>query len=140
MWVIRAEHEENRYSAFLDGQRIGHAAWVLVGNLVIVPHTRVEAPYLNAGVGTDLARDICEHARADGLSVVAGCDFMHRFSYLHPTYDSVLRAAHPGELEALAPLIQAAVDYEERRLHVFPGLPDHGGPGPDLGDAARGSA
>lgn len=132
MWIIRAECEENRYSAFLDGQRIGHAAWVRVGDVVVVPHTRVDALYLNAGVGTELARGICDQARADGLTVVAGCDFMHRFSYLHPTYDSMLRAARPGELERLAPLIRAAEDYEESCLSGVSDPPCHWRSGPGL--------
>jgi uncharacterized protein len=119
MWTIRAEHEENRYSAFLDGERVGHAAWVMIGDRVFVPHTRVGALHRNAGVGMELARGICEDARKAGLMVVAACDLMHRFAYLHPRYDDALRAAYPGELAILAPLIEAAEEFEERRLRTF---------------------
>lgn len=117
MWEIRAEREENRYSAFLDGERVAHAAWALVGDLVIVPHVRADALHRDAGVGIELARGICDDARATGTMVVAACAVMRRFAYLHPRYESGLRAAYPGELAILAPLIEAAEEFEERLLH-----------------------
>jgi predicted GNAT family acetyltransferase len=119
MWNIRAEREENRYSAFFDDERVGHAAWVPIGRVVIVPHMCAEALHRSAGVGVELARGICEDARKAGVTVVAACDAMHRFAYLHPRFDDVLRAAHPGELAILAPLIEAAEEFEERRLRTF---------------------
>lgn len=41
------------------------------------------------------------------------------YACLHPQYDSMLRAPLPGEIEAIAPLIEAAEAYEERRLAVL---------------------
>ncbi|HTJ68093.1 MAG TPA: N-acetyltransferase [Actinospica sp.] len=119
MWEIRAEREEKRYSAFLDGERVAHAAWALVGDLVFVPHVRADALHRNAGVGMELARGICDDARESGMVVVAACEVMRRFAYLHPRYEGALRAAYPGELAILAPLIEAAEEFEERLLRVF---------------------
>ncbi len=125
MWTIRAERDEYRYSALVDGDRIGHAARVQVGGLVVVPHLYVDAPYRNTGLDLDLARAICGDARDDGLTVLAGSVFMQRFAYLHPGFDAVLRTPYPGEIAMLAPLVDAAEGYEESRLATgwSPGAP-----------------
>jgi predicted GNAT family acetyltransferase len=116
MWVIRAERGEYRYSALVDGERVAHAARVQVGDLVVVPHLYVDAPYRATGLDLDLARAICGDARDEGLTVLAGSVFMQRFSYLHPRFDAVLRVPYPGEVAMLAPLVEAAEGYEESRL------------------------
>lgn len=116
MWEIRAEREEHRYSAFLDGARIGHAAWVRVGDVVVVPHVYVDALYRSTGVESDLAGAICADAQKEGATVLASSVFLQRFAYRHPQYDKVLREPHPGEMALIGPLVDAAESIEEAGL------------------------
>jgi len=116
MWEIRGERGEYRYSAFIDGRRVAHAAWVQIGNVAAVPHMRVDRAYESLGIGSELARSICRDARAEGLRVLALCPFMRRWAYLHPQFDDVLGMARPGEAALIAPMVQAAEFLEERRL------------------------
>jgi hypothetical protein len=67
-------------------------------------------------VDSDLSRRICDDARGQGLTVLAARPFMLDYAYLHPRYDDMPRTPHPGEITALAPLVEAAEDDEERRL------------------------
>ena len=39
---IRDEREEGRYTAYLDGVRLGHATWVKVHDTVVLPHVEVD--------------------------------------------------------------------------------------------------
>jgi predicted GNAT family acetyltransferase len=116
MWVIRAEREEHRYSAFLDGVRVGHAAWVRIGEVVVVPHVYVEHAYRFAGVDTETARAICEDARERELMVLAGCPFMLGYRYQHPRFDAVLRPPTADERTLIWPLVEDAEAAEERSL------------------------
>lgn len=116
MWEIRAEHAEHRYSAFLDGERIGHAACVRVGDVVVVPHVYVDAPYRSMGVESDLAAAICADALKGGVAVLASSEFLRRFAYQHPRFDTIVRDPYLGEMAVLEPLIVAAEDFEESRL------------------------
>ena len=116
MWVIRAERHEYRYSALIDGERIGHVACVQVGDVIAVPHLYLDAAYRNMGLDLDLVRPLCGDAREEGLTVLTGSTFMQRFAYLHPRFDAILRMPHPGETAAIASVVRAAEAYEERLL------------------------
>lgn len=116
VWVIRAERHEYRYSALLDGERIGHVACVQVGDVIVVPHLYVDAAFRSMGLDLDLVRALCGDAQDEGLTVLTGSTFMQRFAYLHPRFDAILRMPHPGETATIAAVVQAAEDYEESRL------------------------
>ncbi|MBR7832973.1 N-acetyltransferase [Actinospica durhamensis] len=118
MREIRAQHEENRYSAFIDGELVGHAACLRIGDAVAVPHVQVEPAFRDLGVGSELARSMCRDARALGLRVLALCPFMRRWGQLHPQYGDVLHAPRPGEVAAIAPFVKAAEFRERQRLRA----------------------
>jgi len=122
MWVIRAERHEHRYSALIDGERVGHAACVQIGDIVVVPHLYVESAYRATGLELDLVRAVCRDAQNAGLAVLTESAFMQRFAYLHPGLGGTLRMPYPGEIASILPVIQAAEEYEEIRLAGGPTL------------------
>lgn len=82
---IRDERGENRYGAYLDGWRVGHAARVLVRKTVVLPHVRVGA----AGIGSLLLR-ACAGERAFVRQAVAAAEALEEMTLSHsPT------PAHP---------------------------------------------
>jgi predicted GNAT family acetyltransferase len=113
MLEIRDERDEYRYGAYLDGRRVGHAAWVLVRRTVVLPHIRVERRYHDAGVGSLLAHRAFDDARAEGNSVLPWCPFMRRWAQLHPGYRDVARRPRPGEVSSIRSAVAATALLEE---------------------------
>lgn len=109
---IRDERDEGRYTAYLDGQRIGYATWVKVHDTVVLPHTEVDPAWNGRGIGSMIARRAFEDARADGLTVLPFCPFMKRWADLHPDFRDIVRAPRPGELPAIDDAVHAARTLE----------------------------
>lgn len=113
---IRDERGGYRYSAYCDGRRVGHAAWVLVRQTVVLPHIDVDESWHGLGVGSQLARRAFDDARADGHSVLPYCPFMRRWAQLHPEYRDVARRPRPGEPASIHGTVAAAEALEEMGL------------------------
>lgn len=121
---IRDERSQCRYSAYLDGRRIAHAAWVLVRKTVVLPHVRVDADARAAGVGSLLMRRAFEDARTDGHSVLPWCPYTRRWAQLHPGYADVARRLRVGERAFVQRAVAAAETLEEMTLNRSPGPTD----------------
>jgi predicted GNAT family acetyltransferase len=109
---IRDEREEGRYTAYLNGVRLGHATWVKVHDTVVLPHAEVDRAWEGRGIGSLLARRAFEDARADGLTVLPLCPFMKRWAELHPDYRDVVRTPRPGEMPGVNDAVHAARTLE----------------------------
>jgi len=97
----------------VDGRRVGHAAWALVRETVVLPHIRVQARWRDAGIGSLLARRAFDDARAEGHSVLPWCPFMRRWAQLHPGYRDVVRPPRPAEVPSIRAAVAAAETLEE---------------------------
>lgn len=110
---IRDERDEaGRYTAYLDGRRLGHATWVKVHDTVVLPHTEVDRAWEGRGIGSLLARRAFDDARVDGLTVLPFCPFMKRWADLHPDYRDVVRPPRAGELPSIDSAVHAARTLE----------------------------
>ena len=109
---IRDEREEGRYTAYLDGRRIGYATWVKVHDTVVLPHAEVDPAWERQGIGSMLARRAFEDAKADGLTVLPLCPFMKRWADLHPLFHGIVRTPRPGEMPAVNDAVHAARTLE----------------------------
>jgi predicted GNAT family acetyltransferase len=113
---IRDEREEHqRYSAYVEGVRIGFASWILVRETVLLPHVEVDPDRHDLGIGSMLVRRVYDDARAEERTVLALCPFARRWADLHPAYQDVARTPKAGELTAVKSLIEA--DQTMRLLH-----------------------
>lgn len=109
----RADHA--RYSAYVDGMRIGFASWIQVRDTVLLPHVEVDEDRRDLGVGSMLVRRAMDDARTEGHTVLPLCPFTRRWVDLHPAYLDVARRPKLGELGAVDSLVEA--DRTMRMLH-----------------------
>lgn len=113
---IRDEREDhNRFAAYVGGERIGYASWILVRDTVLLPHVEVDEDRHDLGIGSLLVRRVFDEARARGYTVLALCPFARRWADLHPAYRDVVRRPKAGELAAVNALL--AADQTMRTLH-----------------------
>ncbi len=61
--------------------------------LLVLTHTEVEEAAEGNGVGSRLAHDALEHARATGQQIVALCPFVRAYLTRHPEYQDLVRPA-----------------------------------------------
>lgn len=122
---IRDEREEGRYTAYLDGRRIGYATWVKVHDTVVLPHAEVDPAWERQGIGSMLARRAFEDARADGLAVLPLCPFMRRWADLHPLFRDIVRTPRPGEMPAVNDAVHAARTLEALAKSAGPDQTQH---------------
>lgn len=121
---IRDERGECRYSAYLGGRRVGHAAWVLVRKTVVLPHVCLDTDARAAGVGSLLLRRAFDDARAEGHTVLPWCPYTRRWAQLHPGYADVARRLRVGERSFVQRAVGAAEVLEEMTLSRPPRLTD----------------
>jgi len=81
----------NRYEARVDGVLAGVSEYELTTDTIIFLHTVVAEEYEGRGVGTAIARDALDDARARGLYVRALCPFIRGWMERHPEYSDLIR-------------------------------------------------
>lgn len=109
----RAEHA--RYSAYVDGVRIGFASCIQVRDTLLLPHVEVDVDRRDLGIGSMLVRRAMDDARDEGNTVLPLCPFTRRWVDLHPAYLDVARKPKAGEMVAVSSLL--AADRTMRLLH-----------------------
>jgi hypothetical protein len=113
---IRDEREDHsRYSAYVDGLRIGFISCIQVRDTVLLPHVEVDKERRDLGIGSMLVRRAMDDARAEDCTVLPLCPFTRRWVELHPAYLDVARRPKAGELGAVNSLL--AADRTMRLLH-----------------------
>lgn len=81
--------QARRYEAMIDGELAGTAAYIRTPEVIAFIHTEVDAAYEGRGVGSALARNALDDARAQGLRVLAICPFISGWLARHPEYDDL---------------------------------------------------
>ena len=113
---IRDERDEqSRYSAYIDGLRIGFVSCIQVRDTVLLPYVEVDIDRRDLGLGSLLVRRVMDDARTEGNTVLPVCPFAQRWTDLHPEYVDVARRPKAGELAAVRSLLEA--DRTMRVLH-----------------------
>ena len=121
---VRDERDRHRYAAYHGGRHVGTAEWILVHEVILLPHLQVEPAYHDAGVGASLMRRIMADADAEGRTALPLCPFSRRWTRRH-TPQGAATVRLPGELEGL----HAALSEADSELWapVWGGAP-HGPP------------
>ena len=86
---MRDNPDLHRYETEIDG----HVAYVVyrrAPGVITFVHTEVPKELGGRGVGSALARQVLEAARADGLKVVAMCPFISAWMKKHPEFNDLL--------------------------------------------------
>lgn len=87
MNVVHNE-QESRFQMEAEGE-VAVAEYRRSGGRMDFTHTRVPESLAGQGVGSALARAGLEHARREGLQVVATCPFIARYIDRHAEYEDL---------------------------------------------------
>lgn len=82
--------ERSRYEVFVDGERAGFAVYRDEARTRVFTHTEIAGEYEGRGVGSALAREALDDARATGRPVVPRCPFIARYIERHTEYADLL--------------------------------------------------
>lgn len=91
--VVREEAEE-RFAIHTGGEPAFLTYSLTDGSLYLL-HTEVPEALEGRGLGSELVRAALEHARAEGMTVVALCPFVGAYLRRHPEYGDLVRSGEP---------------------------------------------
>jgi predicted GNAT family acetyltransferase len=86
MHDVRDNPERNRYELFVDGRLLGIAEYRRTGDVMVLPHTVIQAPERGNGWGEVLVRAALDDIRRQGYRIVPQCWFVAEFVDLNPQY------------------------------------------------------
>lgn len=82
---VRNNTALNRFEFDVDGH-LALAYYRRAPGVITFTHTEVPPALAGRGIGSALARGALESARAQGLKVVAACDFIKGYIAKHPEF------------------------------------------------------
>jgi uncharacterized protein len=74
--IVTDNAAENRYEITLGGERVGLLTYRIQDNVISMLHAEIDPAHGGQGLGTVLAREALEDARARGLLVRPRCPFV----------------------------------------------------------------
>jgi predicted GNAT family acetyltransferase len=80
----------NRYELTVDGH-VAATYYRLAGGVITFEHTEVPPELGGKGVGSRLVKGALDKVRAQGLKVVAECEFVKGWIGKHPDYADLLK-------------------------------------------------
>jgi predicted GNAT family acetyltransferase len=80
---VRNNSTEYRYEVWADGELAGYTQYVLRHGRIAFVHTKVKESYEDLGLGSRLAREALDDARARGLMVMPFCPFIAGYIERH---------------------------------------------------------
>ena len=94
--VITDNRASGRFEALVGGALAGYAEYRDRPGHRVLTHTVVDPAFEGQGVGSALARNAVDRARADGVGIVPACPFVHAWIDRHPEYADLVVADRPG--------------------------------------------
>lgn len=88
---VSNDEAQQRYTATLDGESVGIAAYERSGDTIVFTHTVVQPEAEGRGVGSALISHALDDAREQQLSVVPQCGFVAAYIERHPDYQDLIR-------------------------------------------------
>lgn len=93
MTVEVTDHpDRGRYEVTVDGLSVGHADYVLAGDVITLTHTEIGPAHQRQGFGSVLVRHCLDDARQRSLRVIPLCPFVSAWLARHPDYADVVYA------------------------------------------------
>ncbi|WP_028660736.1 GNAT family N-acetyltransferase [Nocardioides insulae] len=87
---VRDNPGQQRFEAWLDGERAGFAEYRVSGEVATFTHTEVDERFGGRGVGGALARGALDAVRERGLGVRPLCPFIRGWIEKHPDYQDLV--------------------------------------------------
>ena len=89
---VRHNPERSRYEIIVDGRVCGIAAYRVIGDQVVFPHTELDSSRRGEGLGEQLVRAALDDVRQSGRAVVPRCWYVAQFIDEHPEYADLVAA------------------------------------------------
>jgi uncharacterized protein len=89
---VRHNTAASRYELLLDGRVVAVADYRAEGDVLVFPHTEVEAARRGQGLGAELVRAALDDVRRSGRTVVPRCWYVAEFIDANPEYRDLLAA------------------------------------------------
>ena len=89
---VRQNETRSRYELVDDGAVVGVADYRLDGDVVVMPHTEIDAGRRGQGLGAVLVQGALDDLRAKDATVVPMCWYVAQFIDEHPDYQDLLAA------------------------------------------------
>jgi uncharacterized protein len=80
---------QHRYQLTVDGHTAA-TYYEIAGGVITFDHTEVPPELGGKGIGSKLIRGALDQVRADGLKVIANCDFVKAFVGKNAAYQDLL--------------------------------------------------
>lgn len=88
--TVRHDPERSRYEILVDGDEVGIADYYESGDVIVFPHTEIDAALRGRGLGEQLVRAALDDVRTSGRKVVPRCWFVAQFVELNPEYGDLV--------------------------------------------------
>ncbi|MEY8877141.1 MAG: GNAT family N-acetyltransferase [Leptothrix sp. (in: b-proteobacteria)] len=92
--VVHHDASHQRFEAVVDGLSCV-ADYRLSGSVVTFTHTGVPRALQGRGVAAELVRSALDWVRAEGLTVVPACSYVHVYMQRHPATQDLLAQRPP---------------------------------------------
>ena len=84
---------QHRYELLLGGHRVGLADVDERGDVVVIPHTEIDAAHQGQGLAGRMVGLVLDDLRAKGRRVVPVCSYVVDYIRRHPEYDDLVAGA-----------------------------------------------
>jgi len=81
---VKRNDERSRYELVLDGEVVGIADFVMDGDVMVLPHTVIDADRRGQGLGDLLVAGVLTDASERGTAVAPRCWFVRDYLDRHP--------------------------------------------------------
>ncbi|HWM74644.1 MAG TPA: GNAT family N-acetyltransferase [Nocardioides sp.] len=88
--TVTRSDERARFEATVDGELAGYSEFRLGEGRIEFTHTEVDDAFEGQGVGSALVSEALDQVRAEGLEVVASCEFVRSYIERHQEYADLL--------------------------------------------------
>ena len=86
---VRDNKPQNRFELDVEGG-LAFANYRLTPSAVIITHTETPRALRGRGIASELVRGALQLIRANGLKVIAGCDFVGDYLRKHPEFSDLV--------------------------------------------------
>ena len=87
---VRDNKAQNRFELDVEGA-VAFANYRLAPGAVIITHTETPRGLRGRGIASELVEGALRMIRADGLKVIAGCEFVVDYLRKHPEFADLVR-------------------------------------------------
>ena len=88
--TVPRNDERERFEATVDGELAGYSEYTLGEGRIEFTHTEVDDAFEGQGVGSTLVSEALDQVRAEGLDVIATCEFVASYIERHQEYADLL--------------------------------------------------